>query len=218
MEKAKISVLDKGGNVEKDLVVMFNPTEFSNSLNAKWVGETSDIQFRKTEFSNLTLELFFDSYEEGHDVREDHNTREGKPVIGTKRISELTIPTVEGKFGKQPPLCLFSWGKFLFKGIIEKVDQKFIMFLPSGIPVRAKITVVMKSVQSVKDALTLNGVGACRKARIVKEGDRLDIIAAEELKDATKWHLIASLNRIADPLNFPARDDMGKVLIIPDMG
>jgi len=218
MERAKIHVLDKNDKIIKDLEVMFNPTELSNSINVKWKGEQGKIEFEETEFASLTLNLFFDSYEIGVDVREDHETRDGRKVIGIKRISELTIPSVEGKKKKQPPMCLFSWGKFFFKGVIEKVDQNFIMFLPNGIPVRAKVTVTIKNVPGLKDVLKLNGIEACRKFRIVKESDRLDLIAAEELKDAAKWYWIASLNNIADPLNFPTRKDMGKVLIITDKG
>lgn len=216
MDRAKIYVLDDKGKIKKDIEVMFNPTELLNSVSAMWEGEKGIMQFRGTKFANLTLNLFFDSYEEGVDVREDHKTREGRSVIGTNKLSELAVPSEGGKVGKKPPVCLFSWGKFFFKGVIEKVDQKFIMFLPNGLPVRARVTVVMKNVQGLKDVLKLNGIEACRKVRVVKEGDRLDLIAAEELKDATKWHIIASVNKIADPLNFPTREDMGKFLIIPD--
>lgn len=200
---------------------MFNPTEYSNSINAKWNGETSNIEFINTNYSDLKITLFFDSYEEQGDVREDRKKRgdsTGRTVVGTKRILELAIPTVYGKNRKQPPVCMFSWGKFNFKGVVKSVTQKFTMFLSTGIPVRASVTVVLKKVLSLKDALELNGVGACRKARAVKDGDRLDIIAAEELKDPAKWYLIANINNIDNPLNFPTSADMGRILIIPDVG
>jgi hypothetical protein len=216
MDRAKIHVLDDKEKIIKDIEVLFNPTELTDSVSAKWEGDKGNMQFKGTDFANLTLNLFFDSYEEGIDVREDHKTRDGRNVIGTKRISELIIPSEEGKAGKKPPVCLFSWGKFFFKGVIEKVDQNFIMFLSSGIPVRAKVTITMKNVQGLKDVLKLNGIEACRKVRVVKEGDRLDLIAAEELKDENKWYMIASANNIVNPLNFPTREDMGKVLMIPD--
>lgn len=218
MDKAKIYVFDEKDTKTQELEVMFNPTDYSNSLNAKWIGETSNIEFIKSNYSNFEVNLFFDSYEEGVDVREDHKTREGKTVIGTKRILKLAIPTVPGKNRRQPPVCMFSWGKFYFKGVIESVKQKFTLFLPDGIPARAHLTIIFKNVLSLKDALELNGVGACRKARIVKDGDRLDIIAAEELKDPDKWYLIAKVNKIPDPLNFPTNKDMGRLLIIPDVG
>lgn len=221
IDRAKIHVFDENDKQTQKLEVMFNPTEYSNSLNAKWIGETSSIEFIKANYSNFTITLFFDSYEEQADVREDHEKWDGtivRTVIGTKRIFELAVPTVPGKNRKQPPVCMFIWGKFYFKGVVEKVDQKFTMFLSTGIPVRAYVTVTLKNVLSLKDSLKLNGIGACRKARIVKDGDRLDIIASEELKDPAKWYLIANVNNIVDPLNFPTSADMGRLLIIPDVG
>lgn len=223
MEKAKIYILDdQGKDVIKDktIEVMFNPTDYTNSINATWVGDDGMIpEFKKTTFGTLTLNLFFDTYELRADVREDNDipiSGRVKKVAGTKRIMELVVPTVEGKETKKPPVCLFSWGKFNFKGVVQSVTQNFTMFMSTGIPVRAKLTVIMKPVVNAHDMLKLKGVEACRKIRQVKQGERLDIIAAEELKDPFLWRKIAVLNDISDPLNFPGHDDIGKILIIPD--
>jgi hypothetical protein len=222
MERAKIYVLDdKGKKMEnKTIEVMFNPKDYAHSLNVEWEGENEDIpEFKRSNFGTLTITLFFDSYEKGVDVREDHEIRSSgkvRKIAGTKRIIELGLPSVEGKDSKRPPICLFSWGKFNFKCVIENVKQEFTMFLSNGIPVRAKVTITMKPVTSVQDTLKMKGIEACRKIRIVKEGDRLDIIAAEELKDPLLWRKIAKANDIADPLNFPGPDNIGRVLIIPD--
>jgi hypothetical protein len=209
MEKAKIHILDDKGKKREDktIDVMFNPTEYSNAINVKWKGGEGEIpEFLGSNFGNLVITLFFDTYEKGADVRE----------AGIKRIVELGVPSVEGEEWKTPPLCLFSWGKFNFKGVIEKVEPNFTMFLSDGTPVRAKVTITMKPVLSAQDMLKMQGVEACRKVRTVIEGDRLDIIAAEELKDSSLWRKIAEANNIADPLNFPRPEDIGRVIIIPD--
>ena len=222
MEKAKIYILnDKGKNIEdKTIEVMFNPTDYTSTLNANWHEKNGMIpEFKETTFGTLTLELFFDTYELHADVREDNKipiSGRVKKVAGTKRIMELAVPTVEGQETKKPPVCLFSWGKFNFKGVVQSVTQKFTMFLSTGIPVRATLTVVMKPVVNAQDMLQLKGVEACRKIRQVKQGERLDIIAAEELKDPFLWRKIAELNDIEDPLNFPGPDNIGKIIIIPD--
>ena len=223
MEKAKIYILDdqgKGVVKDKTIEVMFNPTDYTSSINATWVDDKGMIPaFTKTTFGTLTLNLFFDTYELGADVREDNKvpiSGKVKKVAGTKRIMELAIPTVEGKETKKPPVCLFSWGKFNFKGVVQSVTQNFTMFLSTGIPVRAKLTVVMKPVVDAHDMLKLKGVEACRKIRRVKQGERLDIIAAQELKNPFLWRKIAEVNDIDDPFNFPGPDDIGKIIIIPD--
>lgn len=209
MEKARICLLDENDKEIKDktIEVMFNPTDYSTSLNVEWgEGNQNGMIFSRSNYGNLDLKLFFDTYEKGTDVRE----------AGIKKIAELGLPSVEGEERKKPPVCLFQWGKFKFKGVIEKVDQSFTMFLSDGTPVRANVNVTMKPVVDEKDILKLSGIEACRKLRVVKQGDRLDTIAAEELKDPLKWRLIADANNITDPLNFPGPEDTGKVIIIPD--
>lgn len=207
MEKAKIYILDESGTKGESIEVMFNPAEYTNTLTAEWVEKLGgNLQFKGSKFENLNITLFFDTYEKGTDVRD----------AGIKKIVDLGIPSVDGTECKYPPVCLFSWGKFNFKGVIDKVEQNFIMFTQDGIPVRAKVTVTMKPVLSAQDMLKMQGAEACRKVRTVIEGERLDIIAAEELKDPSLWRKIADANNVADPFNFPGPEDIGKIIIIPD--
>ena len=131
-------------------------------------------------------------------------------------ITKLILPTAEGATNKKPPLCLFTWGKFEYKGVIHKVDQKFILFLPDGTPVREELTVIFRAVMTEEEYKKNMGLEACRKTWIVKSGDRLDLIADRELKDATLWRKIADENHIDDPMEFPGKDDIGRRIIIPD--
>jgi len=232
MEKAIIKILE-GQNKNDILEVMYNPTEYESSVTANWDGQGDNENITKlhrprnvmpsfggSEFGSLTLKLLFDSYEQRVDVREDHEVTQAgkvKKIIGTKKIVELGIPTVEGKEAKRPPMCLFSWGKFNFSGVIEKVEQKFIMFLSNGTPVRANVTITMRRIiTSKREMVKMMGREACRKFRVVKEGERLDILAEEEMKNPSSWRKIAEANNIADPLNFPGSEDIGRVIIIPD--
>ncbi len=202
-EKAKIKVFDTG----EEIPVMFNPNEYSVSTTATVSGEGSEIQFQGVKVQDFTVSLFFDTYEKQSDVRDE-----------TEKITSLLIPTVEGKETKQPPICLFSWGGFAYKGIIYKIVQRFTMFLPAGIPVRAKLTVTFKSVITKEEDVKLRGRQACRKLWTVKSGDRLDLIAYRALKDPGQWRKIAETNSITNPLAFPTGNDIGKILIIPDLG
>jgi len=201
VEKAKIKVLDTG----EEISVMFNPNEYTVSTMATVSGEGSEIQFQKVNVKDFTVSLLFDTYEKQTDVRDE-----------TERISSLLVPTVEGKETKRPPICLFSWGSFAYKGIIYKIDQNFTMFLSAGIPVRAKLTVTFKSVISKEEDAKFKGKEACRKLWIVKSGDRLDLVAYKTLKDPGQWRKIAEANGITNPLSFPTGDDIGKILVIPD--
>jgi nucleoid-associated protein YgaU len=200
-EKALIKVLDTG----EDIPVMFNPKEYTFSSVAQVTGEGSQIQFQKVNVEDFTVTLFYDTYEKQTDVRNE-----------IKKITDLVTPTVAGQSTKQPPTCIFAWGGFGYKGIIHKISQRFSMFLSSGIPVRAEITLIFKSVITREEDAQFRGREACRKVWIVKTGDRLDWIAQSTLKDPKEWRKIAEANQITNPLAFPSSADIGRTLIIPD--
>lgn len=232
VEKAKIHVLDDNDKAKETFEVMFNPSQYSCSMNISFKGDESRAGDKKktptqrtynvipqldtAHFGDFTVELFFDSYEEQADVREDHLNSENKNVTGTKKIFQLASPSEEGKHRSKAPVCFFEWGKFYYKGIITNVEQTFTMFLSDGIPVRANVRVSMRPVVDAQEMLKLKGISDSRRARIVRTGDRLDIIAAEELKDPYLWRKIAEANNILNPISFPAPGDIGKTLIIPE--
>ncbi len=216
--KATIMALD-GPYKNKTVEVMFNPSEYNIVYSADVSGpettgakkettEEKDPFFEKVKLEDFTIKLIFDTYEYpqgSQDVRKK-----------AEEITRLIIPKTEGATKKKPPVCLFKWKDFEYKGIITKIDQKFILFLPNGTPVREEMTLIFKSILSQEEIEKNTGYEACRKAWIVKSGDRLDLIAAFELKDASLWRKIANENEIDDPLTFPRDDDIGRIIIIPD--
>jgi hypothetical protein len=202
LEMAKIVVQ----STRKEIPVMYNPTELSLNKTVLVQGVGSNIQFQRVDDDDLTVSLFFDSYESKTDVRAQ-----------TNQIAALTFPSVGTNVRKEPPVVVFTWAGPLFTGIIVKLDQKFTMFLSSGIPVRAELLVTFKSVLTEEEDLQSRGYFNCRQLWQVKEGDRLYLIAQTALGDASQWRLIATYNAIIDPLNFPGRQDIGRTLIIPDV-
>lgn len=208
VEKAVLEVLE--GDYQGTIKVMFNPTEYSVPLEVGWQGDAGSMpQYGASNYGNFSISLLFDSYEKGTDIRDGEN--------GTGKLANLALPSVAEQRVNRPPQCLFIWGKFRYKGVIEKIDQKFTMFLSDGTPVRATVSITMKPILSVKDMMELKGTKDSRKFRQIEEGDRLDMIAYEELKDPSLWPVIADVNSIDNPFNFPKQDDFGRTLIIPHM-
>ncbi len=207
-DKAEIIVLDENNKETDRFAVLFNPNEYSYTREAKYSNSgNGSPQFLGFDLQPFVVSLFYDSYESREDVR----------ALYTDKIANLTEPSVPGQKTKHPPVCIFSWGKFNLKGTIQKVEQKFTMFLETGIPVRAQLTIAFNPIATAKEIEKLTGSEACRKLWIVKSGDRLDLIAASTLKDPRLWRLIAKTNKIANPLVFPTKDDIGARLIIPDL-
>jgi Contractile injection system tube protein len=201
LEMAKIVVQ----KTREEIPVMYNPTELSLNKTVVLQGQGSNIQFQRVDDDDLTVSLFFDTYEQQTDVR-----------TLTNRIVALTQPTVGTADRREPPVVVFTWAGPLFVGMISKLDQKFTMFLASGVPVRAELTVTFKSVLTPEEDQRAQGLFNCRQLWQVAENDRLYLIAQRTLGDAGQWRLIAQANDIDDPLNFPRREDIGRTLVIID--
>lgn len=188
----------------EQIAVMFNPEEYSLDVANTFaeIGipgrQASPIQYVRGNLRTLKMELFFDTYEDrfNKDVRQQ-----------TQRITSLLDKDVKTK---APPILLFSWGSLQFKCVLESVSQRFTMFLNSGIPVRAKLSVSFKEFEPVEIEVQQGLFIAPPTVRNVLEGDTLSKIAGEVLGDPGKWREIAKLNNIDDPFHLPT----GRSLII----
>jgi len=201
MQKAEI--IDENNN---KIPVMFNPSELNSNISVSTTGVGANINFQRVDDDDFSVSLFFDTYEQGTDVREY-----------TKKLEKLTEPTIGTGERRRPPVCKFSWGSVWFTGMVIKLSQKFTMFLSSGVPVRAQVSVTFKSWLSEKEDLVAQGSVNCRRMWTVEPSDRLYLIAHKALGSSSLWKLIADENNIYDPLNFPGDEYLGKTIIIPDI-
>jgi LysM repeat protein len=188
LEKATITPESEG-----PIEVLFNPTQYSLDSGASYseiaipgLGAPI-IQYVRGNARKLSMELFFDTYEKGTDVR-----------THTKKIYGLL--NIRGPLHR-PPVCKFTWGSLTFQGVCESVGGRFTLFLPSGVPVRATLNVSFKEFVKV-DVLvreTPTESADHAKSHVVKRGETLSGIAAQEYGDPAAWRHIARANGIADP-------------------
>jgi nucleoid-associated protein YgaU len=188
--KAFISVRDPDPkNKDKELEkieVQFNPEKYSLEKAAQWEekGGKKTLQYVGINRKSFTIDLFFDTFEQG------------TPVTGlTNKIAKLMEATADYKSKKVPPIALFCWGSFTFRGIVEKVTQNFVLFLSSGEPVRAVLNVTFKQFSYAEEDARGNPPGDPTKTRTIKDGDTLNNIAAQEYGDPSLWRIIADKNR-----------------------
>ncbi|MFC5468659.1 LysM peptidoglycan-binding domain-containing protein [Cohnella suwonensis] len=202
LTKAKIIILK---NKQETVNVLFNPNEYVLQSGNQFAWQSVPglqapiAQFISGEGTSLTMDLFFDTYELGTDVR-----------LHTKKISGLL--DVDNDL-HAPPLCRFVWGSLDFKGVVEKVQQRFTMFLDSGLPVRATLNVTFRGMQSMTEQYqNVPRQSADRtKQKMLKQDEQLWMLAAEEYEDAGQWRSIAEANGIDNPRKLP----VGRKLIIP---
>ena len=85
--------------------------------------------------------------------------------------------------------------------VLSRVSQHFIMFMPDGVPVRARLNCTfIEYVDPEQEAKAANLQTAdFSKVHVVTRGETLSGIAAARYQDPTRWRPIALANGIADP-------------------
>jgi len=202
MEFQRIQITPEGQNTFE---VLFNPTQYSvdkgNTIAQAAIPglEAPILQYVHGNMQTLSMDLFFDTYEEGTDV--------------TKKTDQIYDLLYIDPSTHAPPVCSLRWGKFSFCGVLDHVSGKFTLFLADGTPVRATLSVVFNEYIDVDVLVKEQPTQSAdhRKNRVVRAGDRIDNIAAEEYGDPAKWRPIAEANGLDNPW----RLQPGYVLIIP---
>lgn len=209
LEKAKIKPLVRDGT---EFEVLFNPTEYRVSKSNQFAEVTIPglgaplLQFGHGNAQTLTMQLFFDTYDP---QATDSRYRKNEDVRShTRLVTNLLM--INGEL-HAPPVIQFSWGSFVFVGVLQQADVRFTLFLPSGVPVRATVDVTIKQYYDGRKETGMLQSANFAKEHVVLPGDTLVGIAAKLYDDPAKWRPIADANNIDDPLVL----EPGRVLTIP---
>lgn len=176
----------------------FNPTQLTLNKSANYQGSNtrSSQEGGQEQFSNagtrtLGFTILLDEWEapQGSDV--------GRMV---DTLQSWCNPE-RGSDPPAPPLAMFVWGKFNFRGQLQSVNATFNLFRMDGTPARGEVVVQMNErPESVPGQNPTSGGPPGRRARRVTEGDSLPSIAYRELGDASLWRVLADMNGVDDPL------------------
>jgi nucleoid-associated protein YgaU len=208
-----------------ELPVRFNPTELSFTKAAQFAeiaipGIDAPIQqFVRGQAEKLTIELFFDTTDNGMDA-------------SARSVTELTdkfyaLIKIQGKT-HAPPVCEFTWNANAFPGlhlpeniyhnqhrhafpcVVESVTQKFTLFSPQGVPLRATLSLSLREYRPLEDQLDQINFQTADHTRVctVKRGDTLSGLAERYYDSPAAWRRLAAHNGITDP----RRLEPGRVL------
>jgi hypothetical protein len=230
--KATFQTVDSDGNLSKPIEVRFNPTEYTLNKGAQIAEvvipglDSPVLQFVRGQTESLSLDLFFDSTENGMD---DNATSVAKLTDQFYQLIKIGGKT------HAPPICFFSWGSEFpgqrsyksmgpesgtgsqqrhgFKCVVESIRQRFTLFSPQGVPLRATLTVSLKEYKTLSEQIAeINKQSADHfHSHVVERGQTISQIAGDVYDDPSQWRTIADQNSILDPLDLKP----GEMLEIP---
>lgn len=193
-KKGFIQVL-AGQMKNTEIEILYFPPEYSvektnNFTETAIPGlESPYLQYVRGNAGTITLEAFYDTYEEGTDVRKY-----------TDQLSNLM--NIDPELHAPPPL-LFIWGmpsSEPFQCVLERVTKRFTLFLSSGIPARARLNITLKEFKTQLNTRERSLQSPDKtKLYLTKEGDSLWALAHREYGDPALWRLIADKNGVDDP-------------------
>lgn len=213
---------------DSDIIELsYNPKELSFSRSNQYSeinipGLDAPIQqFVRGQSEKLDLELFFDTTQDGMGEGARSVTTETDKIYSLTKINPDT---------HAPPVCEFFWnadtvpganlhdalgseGRNSFVCFVEKIDQRFTLFSPEGVPLRATLNVTLREYKTLArqlDELNLNSPDKTQ-AHVTRRDDSLSGLASRHYQNPNQWRRIARANDIDDP----RRLSPGRVLRLP---
>jgi Contractile injection system tube protein/LysM domain len=183
--------------------VMYNPEQLSldqgnNFAEVAIPGlNAPPLQYVRGRGRTLSMDLFFDTYESGIDVRQF-----------TDRLTGLlqTQPSTMA-----PPVLLFVMGSFIFQCVLVEAAQRFTMFAFDGTPARSTVSARFHEYVDVIVTTERGFFFGPPTIHNAFEGETVSAIAARILGDPARWREIADANHVENPFHLPA----GTTLVIP---
>jgi nucleoid-associated protein YgaU len=93
------------------------------------------------------------------------------------------------------------WGRFSFRGILTQADVTYKLFDRAGEPLRATVKLALKEAMSPQEVAATENASSpdLFQTWLVRDGERLDVIAAQVYGDPAYWRPLARVNRLANP-------------------
>lgn len=168
LEKARIQEVSADKNETpkgEPMVVQFNPTSLKLKLtNTTAGGRSRTSQSRQHVGAGatvLTTELIFDTADEGSEYA---------PVSVRSKTRELEKYVLPKEGTEKPPRLRFEWDELMVAGTVESLDIDFDLFASNGAPLRAKVSLSIKS-QEAKYMLGKAGVAMRTTEKASKPGE-----------------------------------------------
>jgi LysM repeat protein len=201
--------ITKEGKPESRVTVRYNPEEYTVSKDNNFAVQSVPglgapiVQFVNGNQRTLEIDLFFDSYDTPFVAKRDVR-RQTERIV---RLMDIESET------HAPPVLWVNMASLNLRCVLSRVSEHFTMFIPSGVPVRARLgCTFIETRDATQEAKAANLQTAdFSKVHTVTSGETLSEIAAALYRDPAQWRPIAIANQIADPLSI----EPGQTLRVP---
>ncbi|MCU0551548.1 MAG: LysM peptidoglycan-binding domain-containing protein [Leptolyngbya sp. Prado105] len=209
MALEKLTLLIEGK--PKPIKALFNPQQIQVTRSgwSQWNGKF----FGRDQPTSISLTLFFDTtLLRSNSFLSNLAADNLPPIVSNKLITTLRpedvrlytqpIYDLTRKAGKEkPPFCKLRWGYgnvLLERCFLKSVTKTLTHFLEDGTPVRATMNCTFEEVLDQSFLLKVRNP-IDDPIRVVKRGETLSSIAAEEFGDPALWRIIATANQLDNP-------------------
>lgn len=220
MQLAKLTIRPEGG--KKPIQALYNPEKYSVNKSVQYaeIGipglDEPVLQFVRGQNEKVTLDLFFDTTEQGmlDNVADVRNLT--RDVYNLLKVDSTTHAPLRFGIEWGAGHSLFGQGITTSLCVLESMNEEFTLFAPTGEPLRAKLTVTIRMAASVDLQFKENPRHSPDRTKVVTvvRGQRISDIAYQQYGDSTKWRPIADANpSIGNPRFLKA----GATLVIPSL-
>lgn len=204
--------LRRAGSVE----AQYNPPEVTYNKAAQIAEiaipglDAPILQFVRGQSETLAMDLFFDTTEAG---------TAGSLVEPVTAKTDAFYQLIKiDRSTHAPPVLEVTWGgdhhagssftdqwssqsRDAFRCVVESVQQRFTLFSPGGVPLRATLSVRLREYRTLAEQIEKIRFESRDRThrRRVESGDTLPGIAAESYDDPALWRPIADANGLVDP-------------------
>jgi nucleoid-associated protein YgaU len=116
-----------------------------------------------------------------------------------------------------PPICSFLWNKSFpgadisphtknqrrteFQCVVESIKQKFTLFSPEGVPLRATLSLTLREYKTLDEQLRQLNLSSPDRSHshVMQQGETLSSLASRYYRKSEEWRPIAEANNIEDP-------------------
>lgn len=195
----------------KEIVLQFNPSEYEFSEEARYSAKEKDKmntslpQYMGSRSKTFHISLNFDT----SSIQDVKGTSRAACSVKSKTDEIEALAKMENSLHR-PPAVDFIWGEIKFSGYVISVKTTFTLFHSDGVPIRAKVDVVMQEMPGNKKKNAKESPDRT-KTRVLSEDVTIWELARREYGDMKEWRRIAKANEILNPFEV----EIGRILQVP---